>query len=348
MNKNNIRARAQTTGRATRRALLAGAAGATSFVILRWPANAAQFTYKLGHDQPVSHPQNVRAVEAAANITKESGGRLTVEVFPNNQLGGDTQMLAQLRSGALELLQIGDNILANVVPSASVAGIPFAYKDYDQLWSTLDGELGRYIHAQIEKAGLHVFDKAWDAGFRQVFTSDHAVNAPADMKGLKLRVPEAPIQLSTFRAFGASPTPINNSELYTALQTHLVDGAEQPLVSIESARYYEVTKYITMTRHQPTPFEMLANGNAWRRLPPDLQEILSRNLNESALRERSDVAHGEVALQAHLKTQGQAIIEPDHAAFQNVIRSAGLYAQWRDTYGAEPFALLEKSVGKLT
>jgi TRAP-type transport system periplasmic protein len=168
------------------------------------------------------------------------------------------------------------------------------------------------------------------------------------MKGLKLRVPEAPIQLSTFRALGASPTPINNSELYTALQTHLVDGAEQPLVSIESARYYEVTKYIAMTRHQPTPFEMLANGNAWRRLPPDLQEILSRNLNESALRQRADVTNGEIALQAKLKSQGQTIIEPDHQSFQEVIRAAGLFAQWRETYGAEPFALLEKSVGKLT
>jgi tripartite ATP-independent transporter DctP family solute receptor len=333
--------------RITRRAVLTGGIAISSFAILHWPADAAQFTYKLGHDQPVAHPQNTRAVEAADAITKESGGRLKVEVFPNNQLGGDTQMLAQLRSGALELLQIGDNILANVVPCASVAGIPFAFKDYTQLWTTLDGELGRYIQARIEKVGLHAFDKRWDAGFRQVFTSDRDVKSVADMKGLKLRVPEAPIQLSTFRAFGSSPTPINNSELYTALQTHLVDGGEQPLVSIESARYYEVTKYISMTRHQPTPFEMLANGAAWKRLPPDLQEILTRNLNASAMRQRADIANGEVALAAQLKTQGQVITEPDRDSFQEVIRKAGLYAQWRDTYGAEPFALLEKAVGKL-
>jgi TRAP-type transport system periplasmic protein len=336
------------SARMSRRALLAGATGISTFTILRWPANAAEFTYKLGHDQPVSHPQNTRAVEAAAAITKESNGRLTVSVFPNNQLGGDTQMLAQLRSGALELLQIGDNILANVVPCASVAGLPFAFKDYNQLWTTLDGELGHYIQAQIEKVGLHPFEKRWDAGFRQVFTSERQVNSVADMKGLRLRVPEAPIQLSTFRAFGSSPTPINNSELYTALQTHLVDGGEQPLVSIESARYYEVTKHISMTRHQPTPFEMLANGTAWRRLPPDLQEILTRNLNASAMQERADIANGETDLEAKLKTQGQTINEPDRQSFVEVIRSAGLYAQWRETYGAEPFALLEKAVGKLT
>lgn len=332
----------------SRRGLLTGAASIALFSVAKFPANAAEFTYKLGHDQPVSHPQNIRATEAAANITKETGGRLTVQVFPNNQLGGDTQMLSQIRSGALELLQIGDNILGNVVPAASVANLPFAFKGYDDLWKTLDGELGHYIHAQIEKIGLHVFEKGWDAGFRDVFTSGRAVKSVADMKGLKLRVPEAPIQLAAFKAFGSSPTPVNNSELYTALQTHLVDGAEQPLISIESARYYEVSKMISMTRHQPTPFEMLANGGAWRRLPKDLQEVLTRNLNAAALKQRDDIAKGEIKLSAELKTQGQTIIEPDRESFKEVIKKAGLYGQWRKTYGEEPFALLEKSVGKLT
>jgi tripartite ATP-independent transporter DctP family solute receptor len=333
--------------RLNRRKLFAGMAGVSAFTILKYPAQAAEFSFKLGHDQPVSHPQNVRAVEAAANITRESGGRLTVQVFPNNQLGGDTQMLSQLRSGALELLQVGDNILANVVPSASLSSLPFAYQGYDDLWKTLDGELGQYIQAQIAKTGLHVFEKRWDAGFRHVFTSGKAVRSVADLKGLKLRVPEAPVQLATFKAFGASPTPVNNSELYTALQTHLVDGGEQPLISIESARYYEVTKDISLTRHQPTPFEMLANANAWRRLPKDLQEILARNLNESAMMQREDIAKGEIDLQKTLKTQGQTIIEPDRESFHKVVRESGLYGQWRDAYGAEPFALLEKAVGKL-
>jgi tripartite ATP-independent transporter DctP family solute receptor len=336
-----------TSNHINRRRVLTGMAALGAFTILKYPAQAAEFTFKLGHDQPVSHPQNTRAVEAADKITKESGGRLTVRVFPNNQLGGDTQMLSQLRSGALELLQVGDNILADVVPSASLSSLPFAFEGYEDLWKTLDGDLGVYIHKAIAKTGLHVFEKRWDAGFRHVFTSAKQVHSVADVKGLKLRVPEAPVQLSTFKAFGASPTPVNNSELYTALQTHLVDGGEQPLISIESARLYEVTKFISLTQHQPTPFEMLANAGAWRRLPPDLQEILTRNLNEAAIKQRDDIVKGEADLLKKLKEQGQTIIEPDRESFRKVIHDSGLYGQWRDTYGAEPFALLEKSVGKL-
>jgi TRAP-type transport system periplasmic protein len=332
----------------SRRAVLA--AGGAGVVALATPrrARAAEFEFKLGHDQPIDHPHNRRSVEAAETITKESGGRLVVNVFPNNQLGGDTQMLSQLRSGALELMQLGGNILANVVPVAAVSGIPFAFSGYADLWTALDGELGAFINAKINAAGLHAFDKAWDGGFRNVFTSARAVHAAADMAGLKLRVPEAAIQVATFRALGCSPTPVNNSELYTALQSKLVDGAEVPLINIETAKYYEVTKYVSLTRHQPTPYFMLANGAAWRGLPPDLQEILARNLNQAALREREDIAKGETALQATLTSQGVTILQPDRASFRDVIRQAKLYEKWRETYGAEAFDTLEKSVGKLT
>src|ERR1700733_366787 len=110
--------------------MLAGSGAAVASLSLHRPARAADFVFKLGHDQPVDHPQNIRAMEAAANITRESGGRLTVHVFPNSQLGGDTQMLAQIRSGALELVQMGTNILANVVPAAALAALPFAFKGY--------------------------------------------------------------------------------------------------------------------------------------------------------------------------------------------------------------------------
>jgi TRAP-type transport system periplasmic protein len=343
-------ARGSTTVRISRRQALTGVAGVAIAGLAgsRRAAAAAEFTFKLGHDQPATHPQNLRAVEAANKITQESGGRLVVQVYPNNQLGGDTQMLAQVRSGALELLMVGDNILANIVPVTSVSDLPFAFAGYKDLWAAMDGKLGDYIRGEIRKVGLHVFDKGWDAGFRQVFTSNRPVHNVADMKGLKLRVPQAPIQIAVFKAFGASPTAVNNSELYTSMQTHLVDGAEQPLISIESARLFEVSKYISMTNHQPTSFEMVGNEAAWRRLPADLQGILARNLDAGALLERADIANGEEDLAKQLKTQGQTIIIPDRESFRAVIQKAGLYAKWRDTYGAQPFSLLEETVGKLT
>ncbi len=304
----------------SRRTVLAGATGVAAFGILHWyPADAAEFTYKAGHDLPPSHPMNLRLVQAAKKIGEEFGGRLVVQAYPNSQLGGDSQMLAQVRSGALELLLLGDNILGQVVPAASIASLPFAFDSYGQLWAAMDGELGNYIHAKIRAIGLQVFDKGWDVGFRDVITSDRQIHSADDMKGLKLRVPEAPIQVSFFKALGASPTPISSNEMYTALQTHLVDGAEQPLSSIEANKYDEVSKDISLTEHQPTTFETLANGAAYQRLPKNLQEILARNLGEMAMLERADIADGEAELQTKLKAQGQTIVTPDRKSFRAVI-----------------------------
>lgn len=332
----------------TRKRLIAGVGSSiAAFNIVRSPAKAAEFKYKLGHDQPAEHPQNLRTVEAAKKITEESGGRLVIDVYPNSLLGGDTAMLTQLRSGALEMYQCPDLILANILPVASVAAIPFGFKDYTQLWTALDGGLGSYIHSETEKLGLHALEKGWDGGFRDIFTSDRPIRTPADMKGMKLRIPVVKIAQAFVTALGASPTPINSNEVFTALQAHLVDGAEGPLVTIESSKYYEATKYVSITNHQPTPFEMLINGAAWKRLPGDLREIMARNLNQYAILNRKDIATGEIALQAKLKTQGQTFVTADNEAFRAVIRKAGLYAKWREEYGAKPFALLEDVVGKL-
>jgi tripartite ATP-independent transporter DctP family solute receptor len=333
----------------TRRQLLARAAGAGAFTVLRFPASAAEFTYKLGHNNANHHPQHLRLVEAAKNIAEDSGGRLMVEIFPNSQLGSDPQMLAQVRSGALELVHMGDIIVGNLVPVASLAALPFAFPDAASLWGAMDGELGRHIHAEIEKKlGLHVFDKGWDGGMRHLFTTQKPVRAAADLKGMKLRIPSGALAASLFKALGASPTPVPSGEVYTALQTRLVDGADGPLVTIEHAKYYETSKFISLTGHMHTPFEMLANGAAWQRLPKNLQDILARRLDEAALLERADIASGDGTLQAQLQKHGQTFVEPDKASFRQMLRDAGVYGQWRDAYGgAEPFSLLEKAVGKL-
>ncbi len=334
----------------SRRTALAGAAGAAAFGILRWHrADAAEFVYKLGTDATTTMPLYAFAAQAAAKVNKESDGRLKVQVYPNSQLGTDTQMIAQVRSGAMELLHIGDNILAQLVPEANFAAIPFAFSGYEQAWSAMDGPLGKYIHAQIEKKlGLKVFDKDWEAGLRHVLTISRVVRTPADMKGLKLRVPMAPITVATFKALGASPTPIDWTEVYSALQTHLVDGLEAGFFAANAEKFFEVVKHVSLTAHQTTDYSLVANGAAFGRLPKNLQEILMRNFNEAAALERAATAKADVVLQPKLESQGVTFVKPDRAAFKEVIRKAGLYAKWRDTYGAKGFTLLEQAVGKLT
>src|SRR5258707_14947631 len=139
--------------------------------ILSWPASAAEFSYKYANNSPVTHPLNIRTSEAAARILEKTGGKVEIKVFPNNQLGSDTDMLSQLRSGALEFFTLSGLILSTLVPVASINGLGFAFKDYDQVWPAMDGELGTLVRDAIAKAGLTAFETIWDNGYRQITTS---------------------------------------------------------------------------------------------------------------------------------------------------------------------------------
>src|ERR1700730_2597213 len=139
----------------SRRAALGGTATLPLFAIRIRRADAAEFTYKLANDAPATHPLTLRQQEAAARIKAATGGRLELQVFPNNQLGSDTDMLSQLRSGAIELFTLSGLILSTLVPPASINGIGFVWENYSKVWPAMDGELGSYIRKQIEKAGLY-------------------------------------------------------------------------------------------------------------------------------------------------------------------------------------------------
>jgi tripartite ATP-independent transporter DctP family solute receptor len=335
--------------RITRRRFVAGTAATAvgTATILPRRARAAEFAYKYANNVPADHPMNVRAREAAAKIKEESKGRLEIEIFPNNQLGGDTDMLSQLRSGALEFFTLSGLILATLVPVASINGIGFAFKDYDQVWAAMDGELGAFVRAAIEKAGLHPMEKMWDNGYRETTASTHPINAPDDFKGFKIRVPVSPLWTSMFKALGASPASINFNEVYSSLQTRVVEGQENPLSIIQIAKLFEVQKYCSLTNHMWDGFWFLANKRAWDALPKDLQEIAARNWNAAALADRDDIRKLNDSLQGKLEQEGMVFNKVDTQAFRNVLKQAGFYAEWREKYGAEPWALLEKYTGSL-
>ena len=233
----------------TRRQVLAGAAALPLFSIAARPAHAAEFTYKFATGQDPSHPVNKRAQEAIDRIRNATGGRLDIKLFPANQLGSDTDLLSQIRNGGVEFFNQASVVLSTLVPAAGIINTGFAFHDYNEVWKAMDGPLGTYVRAQIEKVGLLTMSKPWDNGFRHVTTSTKPVKTPDDLKGMKLRVPAAPMLSSLFTALGASPTPINFNEVYSALQTKLVEGQENPLAIISSARLYEVQKYCRLTNH---------------------------------------------------------------------------------------------------
>jgi tripartite ATP-independent transporter DctP family solute receptor len=335
----------------SRRVFVAGSLAAAGTVaapgIVGGRARAAEFTYKYANNSPVAHPMNVAAEKMVQRIKDESKGRLEIQIFPNNQLGGDTDMLSQLRSGGIEFFTLSGLILATLVPAASINGIGFAWKDYDAVWSGMDGELGAYVRAQVAKAGLVAMDKMWDNGYRQITSSTKPINSAADLAGFKIRVPVSPLWTSMFKAFGASPASINFNEVYSALQTKVVEGQENPLSIIQIAKLYEVQKYISMTNHMWDGFWFLANGQAWQALPKDLQEIAARNINAAAMEQRAEIRRLNETLQGDLQSKGMTFNAPDPASFRAKLKEAGFYEEWKGKYGGEAWALLEKYTGKL-
>jgi TRAP-type transport system periplasmic protein len=331
----------------SRRALLSGAAGLAAATILRRPANAAEFGYKLASVLPPDHPMIVRCNEAAAKLKEQSGGRLDITVYPNSALGADTSMLAQCVSGAVQMYTLQGDLLAPRVPAAGILGVGFAFPGYNEVWPAIDGELGDFVRAQAEKSNMICMKRAYDHGFRQITGSHKAINSPADLRGFKIRLPVAPMPISLFKHMGASPTAINFSEVYSALQTGLVDGQENPLVIIDAAKLYEVQKFCSLTNHQWACYHVAFNMDAWKRLPRDLKDMAEAAFDDAALKERNDWVTTNQTLMETLKGKGLTFNQPDVTPFRAELTKTGFYPEVRAKMGDEAWLLLEKYVGPL-
>jgi tripartite ATP-independent transporter DctP family solute receptor len=310
-------------------------------------AQQAEFTYKYANNLPDTHPMNIRAREMSAAIKTETNGRVDLQVFPNNQLGSDTDMLSQIRSGGVEFFTLSGLILATLVPAASINGIGFAFPNYDSVWKAMDGDLGAFIRKEITKANLVVMDKIWDNGFREITSSTRPITSPDDLKGFKIRVPVSPLWTSMFKAFDAAPASINISEVYSAMQTKVVEGQENPLAIISTAKFYEVQKFCSLTNHMWDGYWFLANRRAWEKLPADLRDIVAKNINTAGMKEREDVAKLNANLRQELEGKGLVFNDLKPEPFRDKLKSAGFYKEWQGKYGDEAWALLERSVGKL-
>jgi tripartite ATP-independent transporter DctP family solute receptor len=310
-------------------------------------AHAAEFQLKYGNNLPVTHPLNVRAQQAADRIAKESKGRVEIKIFPNNQLGGDTDMLAQVRSGGIDFFTPSALVIATLVPVAAINATGFAFADYNQVWSAMDGKVGAHVRAAIGKMRLHAFEKMWDNGFRQMTSSKSPIAAAKDMDGLKIRVPVSPLSISMFKGLGASPTSLQFSEVYSALQTKIVDAQENPLPIIQVAKLFEVQKHCSLSNHIWDGFWFIANGRTWESLPADLKTIVSSAINDAGVQQREDIKKLNETLQSDLAAKGLAFNKANPDSFRAKLREAGFYAEWKGRFGDEAWGLLEQSVGKL-
>ena len=337
----------QGSSRVRRRAVLAGAASLPLFGIRSRPADAAEFTLKLATGQSPTNPINTRLQEAIDRVKAATGGRVEMPLFPNNQVGSDTDQISQLRAGGLDFLNVAGSVLSTLVPAAALVNVGFAFTSYDQVNQAIDGALGKYIEAQVEKAGIVLVAPLGDNGFRQITTGDLAIKGPGDLKGFHIRVPVSPIFTSLFQALGAAPTSINFNEVYTALQTRLVGGQENGLVTIETAKLYEVQKYCAETSHIWDSFCVLANRRTLAKLPKDTIEMIRSAFAQSIRDQRADERRLDANLKGELEKKGMNFVAADKPAFQAALRKTSFYSDWKAKFGDEGWSALQAVSGQL-
>lgn len=326
---------------------LLGAAGST----VSWNAEAAdaEFAYKFATTAPADDPVSVHAQKVADRVKEATNGRMVIQVFPYGQLGTDSSLLSSVRSGAVEFINASDNLLSNVTAVSAVSAVGFAFRDYEEAWKSLDGDLGTLVRGNLGKFGITLMDRVWDSGFRQVYTATKPIDSVNDLAGLKIRVPVTPIVFSMFKGMGATPISINFNEVYSALQAHLADAMETALIAFLNGKFYEVQKYCSLTNHSWSGYWIAANAAAFNRLPKDLQDTVRSVMNETADEERQHSKKENLSTAERLKQHSIAINAPtDTQSFRESLRKNGYYQFWEQKIGPEAWAALEKYSGKLT
>lgn len=330
-----------------RRMLLAGGLIAPAALAACGKGPDAEIVWRLGTNLPATHPLSARIKEAADSIYAKSNHRLLIEVYPSSQLGSDADMLAQVRAGAIQMLSISGLIMSILAPITALSGIGFAFNDRQQLFAAMDGEVGNVIKAGLAEKHLITTPKVFESGFRQITTSTRQINGPQDLKEMKIRVPLGALWTSMFRSFGSAPTSINFNEVYSALQTHVVEGQENPLAVVDTGKLYEVQKYCAMTNHMWDGFWLLQNEEALKGLPGDLRDLVQAEFSAAADLQRQDLAVLADTLPTKMQSEGMTLNTPDTELFRKALRDVGFYGQWKQRLGDQAWRTLENAVGGL-
>ena len=207
---------------------------------------------RLAETHPQDYPTTRGDYEFARLVKERSGGRIVIEVYPGSQLGQEKAVIEQVQFGAIDLTRVSISPVAAFVPRLNAFQMPYLYRDETHMWKVLKGDIGKELLASLEPFGF--IGLGWfESGARNFYNSKRPIRTPADLKGLKIRVQESELMMGLVSAFGAVPTPMAFGEVYSALQTGVVDGAENNWPSYFSTSHYEVAKYITLDEHTRVP-----------------------------------------------------------------------------------------------
>ena len=273
--------------------------------VLAWSAgSAAALTIKLGHDQPERSTHHQAAVKWKELVESRTKGSVKVNLFPAQLLGTGTQMVEQVQAGALEAALIPTAWIAPVAPSVQILDLPFLFPSRDVAYKVIDGPAGREILKPLNQVNIEGV-AFWEGGFKQ-FTGHFPIREPKDYEGHKIRTMPAPVIVEQFKAFGATPVPIDFKELYSALQQRVVDGQENPIATTVLMRFYEVQKYLTLSDHGYIAYVFLLNKPMLDKLSLATREVLAQAAREAGRHQRALIAESE---KGHLETMRKAGLE---------------------------------------
>ncbi|MEH6405688.1 MAG: TRAP transporter substrate-binding protein [Leeuwenhoekiella sp.] len=273
---------------------------------------------KLAHGLDVTHPVHKAMVFMGERLKEKSGGTLTLDIYPSQQLGSERECLELLQIGSLGMTKVSTGVLENFAPSLKVFGLPFLFRDREHRFAVLEGDIGEnLLNASIPKRlkGLTFYD----AGSRS-FYSKVPITTPDDLKGLKLRVMESQTAMNMVKNLGGSPTPIAWGELYTALQQGVVDGAENNLPSFYLSRHYEVCKYYVVDEHTALPDELLISTVVWNKLSSQEQKWVKEAAMESSEYEKVIWHEAEMEALAEIKKAGVKVTKPEKGSFRERVK----------------------------
>jgi tripartite ATP-independent transporter DctP family solute receptor len=307
-----------------RRTLVAAAFALAASLAL--PALAQNVKLTLGHGAAPGNPRHEAALKFAEIVKAKTSGRIEIQVAHSAQLGDDAAMVTALRSGTLDLSANSQGAVSTVVPEYAALGLPFLFSDVKQAWSLLDGPVGEELAKRTAAKNMVVLGY-WDNGIRHVTNSKRPIKAPADAKGLKLRTPPDAMTVDIVQALGADAQQIKFAELYVALQQGVVDGQENPLANIASAKLYEVQKYLSLTGHKYEVNPFVISKRTWDKLTPADQKVLHEAAAEATTLQRKLSKEADEKLAADLKAKGVQIDTVDRKAFVDATRP--VYAKWQ-------------------
>jgi tripartite ATP-independent transporter DctP family solute receptor len=291
-----------------------------------------QVVFKLGHAVAPEHPYHLGAVRYSELVAQRTKGKVKIDVYPNTQLGNERDMVEGLQLGTIDLVVTSTGPLGGFVPRIFVVDLPFLFRDREHAYKVLDGPIGRQLLDAFSAKGIKGL-AFWENGFRQMTNHVRPIEKPEDLKGIKIRTMENKVHLSAFRAFGASPTPMAWSEVYTALQQRTIDAQENPIAIIYFQKIYEVQKYLALTGHFYSPAPLLMRLKAFNNLPKNIQKIMLNTAMECATYERNLLRDNETKQLAELKVKGMQVTTPNKKPFQDA--AVSVYKEFESQFGKE-------------